>query len=137
MQLSPHFQLSEFNTHDGTPVPEDLVDDYRRLCRNVLEPLRERFGACTVVSGYRYPAYNRSIGGATKSVHMGGRGGGLKGVAADVRFAHGTPERWGTVAEEILDRWHPPGGGLGIYPGASGWIHVDTRHGRARWRGQG
>lgn len=136
-RLTAHFRLSEFATHDGTPVPSDLVDDYTRLCRLVLEPLRERFGVCSVVSGYRHPAYNARIGGATKSVHMGGRGGGIHGVAADVRFARGGPSSWAAAAEPLLAKHFPPGGGLGTYPGATGWIHVDTRGYRARWRGAG
>lgn len=136
-RLSPHFTLAEFDTHDGTRVPRDLEDDYRRLCRRVLEPLRERFGLCSVVSGYRYPAYNQRIGGAKQSVHMGGRGGGIDGVAADVRFATGDPEAWGRAAEPLLEHGFPPGGGLGIYPGRGGWIHVDSRGYRARWRGAG
>lgn len=135
--LTPHFRLSEFNTHDGTPVPDDLADDYLRLCKNVLEPLRARFGVCSVVSGYRHPAYNRSIGGAGKSVHMGGRGGGIHGVAADVRFARGRPIDWAKAAEPLLGKFYPPGGGLGTYPGSGGWIHVDTRGYRARWVGAG
>src|SRR3982750_2897496 len=98
-RLSPHFVISEFSTHDGTHVPLDVRDDYRHLCVHVLEPLRERFGVCTVVSGYRHPAYNRAIGGARRSVHMAGRGGGIPGVAADVRFAHGDPLRWAEAAE--------------------------------------
>lgn len=136
-RLSPHFALSEFATHDGTQVPPDLVPEYARLCRNVLEPLRERFGVCRVVSGYRHPSYNRAIGGARRSVHMGGRGGGIRGVAADVRFDKGSTVDWGRAAEPLLAKWYPPGGGLGIYPGARGWIHVDTRGYRARWRGVG
>lgn len=136
-QLSPHFTLREFATHDGTPVPPDLVAPYARLCRHVLEPLRERFGRCIVVSGYRHPAYNREIGGARRSVHMGGRGGGVHGVAADVRFDAGSTIDWARAAEPLLQRWYPPGGGLGVYPGAHGWIHVDTRNYAARWTGAG
>ena len=136
-RLSPHFLLSEFNTHDGTPVPDDLIDDYRRLCVNVLEPLRALYGVCSVVSGYRHPSYNARIGGARRSVHMGGRGGGIRGVAADVRFARGTPRLWAANAEALLQKWYPPGGGLGTYLGATGWIHVDTRSYRARWTGAG
>lgn len=136
-KLSPHFWLSEFATHDGTAVPGDLIDDYVRLCRLVLEPLRERFGTCHVVSGYRHPAYNARIGGAKKSVHMGGRGGGIHGVAADVRFARGEPLAWARVAEPLMHRAYPPGGGLGTYPGANGWIHVDSRGYAARWTGAG
>lgn len=136
-RLSPHFQLSEFATHDGTPVPGDLVDDYRRLCERVLEPMRERFGVCSVVSGYRHPAYNRRIGGAGRSVHMGGRGNGIRGVAADVRFGRGSVHDWHQLAEQLLTRHYAPGGGLGYYPGAGGWVHVDTRSYRARWTGAG
>lgn len=131
--LSPHFSRREFDTHDGTRVPADVVDDYVRLCRLVLEPLRARFGVCTVTSGYRHPAYNRSIGGAQRSVHMCGRGGGLKGVAADVHFAHGTTSQWHEQADALLRRHYPPGAGLGLYPGQ--WIHVDTRNYEARWTG--
>lgn len=117
-------------------MPGELVAAYRELCRAVLEPMRARFGTCTVVSGYRHPAYNRQIGGAQRSVHMGGRGGGIHGVAADVRFARGHPHQWGDVAEALLTRHYPPGGGLGVYR-AGGWVHVDTRAYRARWTGAG
>lgn len=136
-KLSAHFRLAEFACHDGTPVPADLVDDYERLALHVLEPLRQRFGRGIVVSGYRPPAYNASVGGARRSVHMGGRGSGIRGVAADVRFATGTPEQWGLIAAKLLAKWYPPGGGLGVYPGRGGWVHVDTRDYRARWVGQG
>jgi uncharacterized protein YcbK (DUF882 family) len=136
-QLTPHFKLSEFATHDGTPVPADRVDDYLRLCRLVLEPMRERFGVCSVVSGYRHPAYNRRIGGARQSVHMAGRGGGIAGVAADVRFARGSVHDWHRLADALLTKHYAPGGGLGYYPQPGGWVHVDTRAYRARWTGSG
>lgn len=108
---------------------------YEVLCRHVLEPLRARFGTCRVVSGYRDPGYNARIGGARQSAHMCGEGAGLHAVAADVRFARGTPQQWADAAEVIIRRAFPPGGGLGVYPGPGGWIHVDDRTYRARWRG--
>ena len=49
---------------------------------------------------------------------------GLKGAAADVRCARGTPRQW----YAFLDRLDP--GGLGLYVGH---VHVDNRSGRARW----
>lgn len=136
-RLSPHFVLAEFATHDGTPVPEDHVDNLRRFCRDILEPLRARFGPCYVTSGYRHPEYNRRIGGAQRSVHMYGRGGGIQGVAADVRFASGGIHAWAAYADELLRRKRPPGGGLGVYDRPGGWIHVDTRPYLARWTGAG
>ena len=137
VRLSPHFRLHEFATHDGTPVPADHMDNLRRLCRDVLEPLRHEFGPCTVTSGYRHPAYNDRIGGAERSVHMYGRGGAIHGVAADVRFDRGSIRQWAAAADRLLTRVRPPGGGLGVYDRPGGWIHLDTRPYRARWDGSG
>lgn len=136
-RLTDHFRVEEFDCHDGTHVPPECVGAYERLCAEILEPLRKRFGRCTVVSGYRPPGYNRRIGGARRSVHMCGRADGIPGVAADVRFVTGTPRAWSIAAEPLLRRAYPPGGGLGVYDGHDGWIHVDTRDYLARWHGLG
>lgn len=58
--LSPHFRLIEFTRSgvatdkgiDNTPGKEE-VDALRALCENILEPLRHRFGAIYISSGYR------------------------------------------------------------------------------------
>lgn len=136
-RLGPHFIVEEFDCHDGQRVPTHAVGRYEAMVRHVLEPLRARFGVCTVVSGYRDPGYNARIGGARRSAHMAHEGGGLDAVAADVRFRKGTPQQWAAAAEALLERAYPPGGGLGTYPGTGGWIHVDDRTYRARWTGQG
>lgn len=68
-----------------------------------------------IVSGYRSPAHNTRVGGATRSQH-------LRGAAADI------PRGYATVAEAM------EAGFTGI--GSSGpWaIHVDVRPGPlARW----
>lgn len=101
----------------------------------VLEPMRERWGLCVVVSGFRTPAYNASVGGAALSAHQYGEGRGLDAVGADVRFARGTPASWAVHADQLLRRRYPPGGGLGTYHGAGAWVHVDTRSYLARWSG--
>jgi uncharacterized protein YcbK (DUF882 family) len=132
-RLTTHFLAEEFACHDGTPVPDRHRAALFGLCRDVLEPMRREFGVCTVVSGYRPSAYNHRIGGAARSVHMFGGWGGIAGVAADVRFAQGRPLDWHGLADALLMRHYPPGGGLGLYAG--GWVHVDTRHARARWSG--
>lgn len=130
-KLSAHFRLSEFACRDGTPVPTScraLLRD--ELVNEVLEPLRDTFGACHVLSGYRHRRYNASIGGATDSRHiyLPDRG---RGLAADIWFPRGGVGDWGGAASRRLDRlgW---GGGVGLYP-KQRFIHVDTRRARSRW----
>lgn len=86
MQLTEHFTLSEFvrsetaaNKHiDNTPSQE-VVDNLRALCRNVLEPARVAFGSpIYITSGYRCPALNKAVGGKITSQH-------LRGEAADLQ----------------------------------------------------
>ena len=85
--LSEHFSLEEMvrsgealrRNIDNSPTPE-AVESLRRLCANVLEPLRRRFGATRITSGYRCPALNEAVGGATSSQH-------LRGEAADIHIA--------------------------------------------------
>lgn len=127
-QLSPHFHLREFHCKNGARVPMAARPALRRLCRDVLEPLRREFGPCTVMSGYRTRAYNASIGGARFSQHIYDDG--PESVATDLVFSRGTPEQWARAADRIMRG----GGGLGTYP-RSGFIHVDNRKGRARWTG--
>jgi hypothetical protein len=121
--LSPHFRLTEFRCKDGTAVPKAAVPALKRLCDDVLEPLRERFGPCTVMSGYRPSAYNRRIGGAKFSQHIYDLH--PNTVAADLTFARGRPSEWADAAEPLLQQ-----GGLGRYPG---FVHVDNRGTNARW----
>lgn len=84
MQLTEHFALREFVISatavrrgiDNVP-PADAVERLRALCEEVLEPLRRRFGVIRITSGYRAPAVNRLVGGASTSQHM-------RGEAADI-----------------------------------------------------
>lgn len=123
--LSPHFRLQEFACKDGTKVPRASVPALQRLCTEVLEPLREQFGPCNVMSGYRPTAYNSRIGGAKFSQHIYDLH--PNSVAADLTFRRGRPADWAEAAEPLC-----PAGGLGRY---SGFVHVDNRAGRARWSG--
>jgi Peptidase M15 len=129
LRLSPHFLLSEFHCKDAqrTPVPAAAVPALRRLVREVLEPMRAKFGRCDVHSGFRTDAKNAEVGGAEKSQHLYHRT--PKDVAADVTFARGSPREWGDEGERLL-----PQGGVGRY---ASFVHVDNRTSRARWKGEG
>lgn len=130
VRLSPHFTVHEFNCHDGSVVPINSGAALVRLCRDYLEPMRAKFGACHVLSGYRHRVYNAGIGGARNSQHIYEET--PDSVAADVRFARGNPREWAEFAYDLRRRLGK--GGIGVYM-RSGFVHVDNRPYRADWRG--
>lgn len=78
MQISPHFHRAEF-TRSATAarlgrtfdVPEVYLENIRRLCFDVLEPLREAEPLpITILSGYRPLWLNTRVGGSPVSDHM-------------------------------------------------------------------
>ena len=130
-QISKNFHLYEFSCHDGSYVPQKCHDALERLTRAYLEPMRAKFGACTVLSGYRHRAYNRVIRGATYSQHIYDVT--PDTVAADLRFAKGNPKQWAAYAKELRGKYKR-GGGVGTYI-RSDFVHVDNRHYTADWSG--
>ena len=68
------------------------------------------------------------MGGSKRSQHLLGR-------AADIRVQGVSVEDVAAYAESLMPDW----GGVGRYPvkagRATGWVHVDTRADKARWRG--
>ena len=134
LQLSEHFTIEEFDCNDGTRVPKEYEPALRRLCNWYLEPMRKKFGPCTVHSGFRHTEYNRRIGGARLSFHDYLLRKPKDGVAADVSFKNGNPSQWHSRAKR-LRFWRRKGkGGLGYYP-QGGFIHIDTRDYAADWNG--
>ena len=122
--LSPHFHVREFRCKDGTDTV--MVDEALTV---VLQCIREHFGkAVTITSGYRTAAHNAAVGGAKSSQHLLGR-------AADIRVQGVSVEDVAAYAESLMPDW----GGVGRYPikagRTTGWVHVDTRADKARWRG--
>lgn len=130
MKLTKHFQLEEFTRSvtadllgiDNTLNPESpydaiLIDNLRRLCEQVLEPLRAYANVPLYInSGYRSMILNRAIGGAPTSNH-------ISGCAADIRIPdESTGRAWFRWLQEhvefdelIWERETPI-----TYP----WIHV-------------
>ena len=123
-RLATDFQVRELRCRDGTDTV--MVDEVLTV---VLQCIREHFGKpVTITSGYRTPAHNAAVGGAKSSQHLLGR-------AADIRVQGASVEDVAAYAESLMPDW----GGVGRYPvkagRANGWVHVDTRADKARWRG--
>lgn len=87
--LTPHFTVGEM-FRSGTAIRlgidnepaahpsdgltnEEVVENLRKLCEHVLEPLRKRVGRVVVTSGYRCGELNKAVGGARHSRHLTGR----------------------------------------------------------------
>jgi uncharacterized protein YcbK (DUF882 family) len=125
MQLTLNFHLIEFACHDGTPVPDEMLDDVHELAAN-LQVLRYHLGAgIYIISGYRTPAHNKKVGGAKTSQH-------LKAKAADIMSKDFTPKQIYNRIEKLIEAKKMKQGGLGLY---KTWVHYDTRGTRARWKG--
>jgi hypothetical protein len=78
VQLSEHFQLSEFlrsNAASRKGIPNEpsttIIDNLARVA-GALEIVRSHFGPVMVSSGYRAPAVNAEIGGVSSSAHCFG-----------------------------------------------------------------
>lgn len=115
-----HFTWGEF-TKGLTRVPDTalIVRNTIKLAR-YLEKVRLHLGrAISVVSGYRPPTVNISVGGASNSRHK-------YGDAADITVSGIEPY----MAYMLLNRWHNDCGGLG---NGRSFTHIDLRGYAARW----
>ena len=125
MILTENFNINEFECHDGTGVPWDLVENVQKLANN-LQVLRDTIGKpIHVVSGYRNPTYNKRIGGAKRSYHM-------KAMAADIRVNGMTPKAIKAAIEILITEGKMEQGGIGLY---KTFVHYDNRGRRSRWGG--
>ena len=100
MQLTEHFTLEEFTrsttgerNNINNSVPDDLMPNIR-LTAIKLELVRKALGKPIIItSGYRCPALNARVGGASTSAHT-------KGLAVDFHCAYGTPK---AICQRLID----------------------------------
>ena len=117
IQLSQHFQLSEFCNWQKYPQNIPTIQQIANMtygCRQLLEPAREAIGCPIIVnSGFRSEAVNRRVGGVRNSQH-------LQGCAADIR------PKDPTKFQHLVDflRRHALTDQLLTGPG---WLHISWR----------
>ena len=112
-----NFNISEFDSKDGTRVPSSGMSNELML---KLERLRYECGNRPMIinSGYRTKSHNRAVGGASNSQHLYAR-------AADIVVSGVKPSKVYKKANKIFAN-----GGVGKY---STFTHVDTRGHKARF----
>ena len=126
MNLSKDFTLEELirtsTGLDNTPSEEE-IENLRSLCVNVLQPARDALGPIKITSGFRAPAVNAKIGGASSSQHV-------KGQAADLMMSGGQKKLldW-IIANVEFDQI------ISEFPDKNGnpaWVHVSFAEGKNR-----
>ena len=129
-----HFGAGEFASYfarerngvKNSPPPKRLWKNILPTLR-IVDDLRASFGKpCTILSSYRSPGYNKTVGGASLSQHK-------EFTALDIAFEGVSPQQ---VYDRLLE-WRKAGkftGGLGLYL-SSGFVHIDTRGPNATWKG--
>jgi hypothetical protein len=125
MKLTENFSLHEMTKSetalrhglDNTPGEQE-IENLRRLCEQVLQPIRDAYGrGVKVNSGFRHPDVNAAVGGSRTSDHT-------KGMAADIEIP-GIANH--DLAKYIEDYFEYTQLILEFYtPGIpdSGWVHV-------------
>ena len=146
--ISPHFQLKQFVCKQVADGDRFLLVGPRLLLKleAVVEELNQRgieANTLFIMSGYRTPFYNRSIGNQTRySRHVYGdaadvfvdmdRNGRMDDLDGDGRTTRADATFLANVVEGMTaESWYRPLiGGLGIYgpaPHRGPFVHVDTR----------
>jgi uncharacterized protein YcbK (DUF882 family) len=125
MNLTANFTLAEMvksdtalrHDMDNTPG-EAEIENLKRLCEQVLQPVREHFKTGVKVnSGFRHPDVNAKVGGSKTSDHC-------KGQAADIEIP-GIPNA--DLAKWITENLDFTQVILEFYTQGvpdSGWVHV-------------
>jgi hypothetical protein len=152
--VSPHFSLGQFVSKQPGGFPKYLVLRERLLIKLelLLEEARKagmRVTTFRIMSGYRTPSYNRSIGNETRySRHVYGDAadiyvdedgdGSMDDLNGDGRVTLDDAKALAGVVDSLSRRtWYTPlEGGLGLYPPTAEhgpFVHVDVRGHSVSW----
>jgi uncharacterized protein YcbK (DUF882 family) len=117
--ISKNFKYSEFERSDtakdygiDNTIPEELKPRIKALVDNVLQPLRDVWGAMPINSGYRCRELNEKVGGVETSQHF-------KAEAADIRCSN--PLKLAQLAKDL----DLPFDQIGLY---STFVHISHKY---------
>jgi len=153
-KVSPHFTLGQFVCKQVSDYPKYMVLRERLLLKLelILQAVNAEGHRCdtfAILSGYRTPWYNKSIGNVKYSRHVWGGAADIfidenprDGMMDDINRDGKINVEDAGVLYEIVDRLHrkshyaPFIGGMGKYRKTSNhgpFVHVDNRGNRTRW----
>lgn len=154
LHVSPNFTLGEFLSKQPSGFPKYVVLRSSLLLKleNILASLNNAGHSAdglVIMSGYRTPYYNRSIGNVQYSRHVWGgaadiyidddpRDGRMDDMNGDGRIDRNDAKWFANIVDNLSRKgaFGPRIGGLGVYGSTSAhgpFIHVDVRGTRARW----
>lgn len=120
-----YFKLEEFVNSttakkygiDNTPS-EEVKKNIVHLVDNLLDPIRERYGAAIIVSsGYRCPALNKRVGGVATSQHLTGEAADIStGTISGNKTLFELIMKSGLDFDQLIDESH------------FSWVHVSLRN---------
>ena len=123
MKIEKNFELREFECRDGTPVPEEYIQNVIELCKN-LQILRDFIKKpIIIISAYRSPEYNKSIGSKPTSQHRTAK-------ASDIVVPGMNPVEVRDIIIKLIKDGKMKKGGVGLY---AKFVHYDIRGYNARW----
>ena len=110
-----------------------VMGNLRRLCANILQPIRDEWGAPIIVgSGYRCTQLNAAVGGVVNSDH-------LYGCAADIKTLHDRPLD-NKQLFDLIRKMHAEGKLPSLKQCIDeydyNWIHISYQDGRTAKLGQ-
>ena len=118
-RISKNFRYSEFEDSDkakecgiDNTIPEELKPRVKALVDNVLQPLRDVWGAMPINSGYRCRKLNEKVGGVESSQHR-------TAEAADVRCSN--PYALAKLAKDL----DLPFDQIGLY---ANFVHISHKY---------
>lgn len=120
IKLSDNFYLDEFTRSqtavrhgiDMSVIEGGLVySNLRRLCKTILQPIRNKLGPVHISSGYRPLALNKRIRGSSNSQHLNGK-------AADFTVSGYTPLQVAQWIDENLPHYDQ------VIHEFGRWVHV-------------
>lgn len=131
MQLSKNFTLKEMTKSAtaqrlgiGNSPKDNEVENLRKLCENILQPLRDKYNKPIIVSsGFRGEKLNKAVGGSPTSEHR-------YGMAADIHSISDTKEDNKEIFDLIVKMDLPYGQLINEFN--YDWIHVSYNPTRKR-----